>query len=145
MLVQRDDGYQINTDKALLNVDFVHAYIGGVSYWAKGRSRAVMEAAIANSLCFGVFAPGPDRTQVGFARIVTDYAVFAYLCDLFVDPAHQGHGLGKFLVQSIVNAPELAQVRRFMLTTNDAHELYRRYGGFELLTPPENWLARINP
>jgi GNAT superfamily N-acetyltransferase len=75
---------------------------------------------------------------------VTDYAVFAYLCDLFVDSAHQGHGLGKWLVRSIVAAPELVTVRRILLVTRDAHELYRRYGGFELLSPPADWLARIN-
>ncbi len=143
MQVQRDDGYTINTEPALLDVDFIHAYIAEQSYWAKGRSRAVMEAAIAHSLCFGIYAPGQTGTQVGFARIVTDYAVFAYLCDIFVDPAHQGRGLGKWLVQSIINAPELGVVRRFMLTTSDAHELYQRYGGFELLSPPENWLARV--
>jgi GNAT superfamily N-acetyltransferase len=105
--VQRDDGYIISTDPARLDVNSIHAYIAGESYWARGRSRALMETAIANSLCFGMYAPATGA-QVAFARIISDFAVFAYLCDLFVEPAHQGRGLGKWFVQTIVNAPELA-------------------------------------
>lgn len=142
MEVQREDGYGISSDKSLLNVEYVHVYLAQQSYWAQGRSRPVLETAMANSLCFGVYLEG---VQVGFARVVTDYAIFAYLCDLFVDPAHQGRGLGKWLVKTIVSAPDLATVRRVLLVTRDAHELYRRYGGFEALATPEDWLVRVAP
>ncbi len=142
MQVQRDDGYAISTNPALLDVDYIYAYIAGVSYWAKGRSRADMETAIANSLCFGIYREG---VQVGFARIITDYATFAYLCDLFVDPAQQGKGLGKWLVQTIVNAPEIAGLRRILLVTRDAQALYRDYGGFEPLPNPQMWMAHMAP
>jgi GNAT superfamily N-acetyltransferase len=140
--VQRDDGYIISTDPARLDVNSIHAYIAGESYWARGRSRALMETAIANSLCFGMYAPATGA-QVAFARIISDFAVFAYLCDLFVEPAHQGRGLGKWFVQTIVNAPELATVRRTLLVTRDAHTLYRTYAGFDTLPEPEMWMARV--
>ncbi len=129
----------ISTDRALLDVDFIHEYLSGQSYWAAGRSRAVTEKAIANSLCFGVYEHG---RQVGFARVVTDYATFAWLCDVFIDSAYRGRGLGKRLVEAVVNHEDLAHVRRLVLATHDAHELYRRYGGFESLTAPERWMVR---
>ena len=98
-----------------------------------------MEKSIANSLCFGVY--DGDR-QMGFARVVTDYATFAWLCDVFIDAAYRGQGLGKQLVERIVAHPELQGMRNFILATRDAHELYRQYGGFEALAAPERWMAR---
>jgi GNAT superfamily N-acetyltransferase len=137
--VERGDGYVISTDKSRLDVDSIHRYLAGESYWARGRSRAVQERAIANSLCFGVYY---DGQQVGFARVVTDCATFGWLCDVFVDDGHRGRGLGKWLVETVVAHPDLAAVRRLLLATRDAHELYRRYGGFDMLSNPERWMAR---
>ena len=137
--VDRGDGYAISTDKARLDVDYVHRYLAEESYWARGRSRTVQEAAIAHSLCFGVYR---DGRQAGFARVVTDFATFGWLCDVFIDEKERGRGLGKWLIETVAAHPDLAHVRRLMLATRDAHELYRRYGGFESLSNPERWMTR---
>jgi GNAT superfamily N-acetyltransferase len=137
--VRRDDGYVISTDKSRLDVDFIHRYIAEESYWARGRSREVQERAIANSLCFGLYC---DGQQVGFARVVSDCATFGWLCDVFVDEAQRGRGLGKWLIETVVAHPDVAPIRRLMLATRDAHELYRRYGGFDMLSNPERWMTR---
>ena len=133
------DELMISTDKNRLDVDYVHAYLSDESYWAKGRSRAVTEKAIANSLCFGVYAG--DR-QVGFARVVTDYATFGWLADVFIDETYRGRGLGKRLIEAVVNHEDLLNIKRLLLATRDAHDLYRRYGGFETLDTPERWMSR---
>ena len=117
----------------------MHAYLSQRSYWAQGRSLETVEKSIANSLCFGVY---DDERQMGFARVVTDYATFAWLCDVFVDEAYRGRGLGKRLIEAVVAHPDLQNMRNFILATRDAHDLYRRYGGFEPLTNPERWMAR---
>jgi GNAT superfamily N-acetyltransferase len=129
----------ISTDKHRLDVDFVHAYLSGESYWAKGRSRAVTEKAIANSLCFGVY---DGDLQIGFARVVTDFATFGWLADVFIDETYRGRGLGKRLIEAVINHEDLLNIKRLLLATRDAHELYRRYGGFEPLSSPERWMSR---
>ena len=139
MEVERGDGYVISTDKARLDVAYVHRYLAEESYWAQGRGRVVQEAAIAHSLCFGVYR---DGQQVGFARVVTDCATFGWLCDVFIDEKERGRGLGKWLIETVTSHPDVANVRRLMLATRDAHELYRRYGGFEMLSNPERWMTR---
>jgi GNAT superfamily N-acetyltransferase len=139
--LRREDGYTISTDRARVDAAYVHRYLSESSYWAQGRSRATQDAAVAHSLCFGLYQ---GETQVGFARVVTDYATFGWLCDVFVDEAHRGRGLGKWLIESIVAHPQLHSIRRLMLATRDAHELYRHYGGFEPLAAPERWMARTN-
>jgi GNAT superfamily N-acetyltransferase len=131
--------YVISTDQARLDLDLIHDYLSHQSYWAEGRSFAAVQTSIEHSLCFGVYH---DGQQVGFARVVTDYATFAWLCDVFVLESHRGHGLGKWLVESAIAHPELQTVRLFLLATRDAHELYRRYGGFETLPAPERWMVR---
>ncbi len=131
--------FEISTDRTRLDVDYVHRYLSQECYWAIGRSRAVVEKSLANSLCFGVY---DGARQIGFARVVTDYATFAWLCDVFIDAAYRGHGLGKQLVEAVIAHPELQGLRNFILATRDAHELYRRYGGFDALTAPERWMAR---
>lgn len=133
------DGYVISTDKTRLDVDAIHGYLSQESYWAQGRPRAVVVESIEHSLCFGVYA---GAEQVGFARVVTDRATFAWLCDVFVVEVHRGRGLGKWLVECVVAHPVLQGLRLFILATRDAHELYRRYGGFEGLEVPEKWMAR---
>ncbi len=129
----------ISTDCSRLDIAYIHRYLSEECYWSIGRSRAVVEKSIANSLCFGVY--DGDR-QIGFARVVTDYATFAWLCDVFIDAAYRGQGLGKQLVETVVAHPELQGMRNFILATRDAHELYRQYGGFEALAAPERWMAR---
>ena len=135
------DGYTISTDKTRLNVDVVHNFLSRVSYWAQGRPREVTEAAIAHSLCFGIYE---GAQQVGFARLVTDYATFAWLCDVFVLESHRGRGLGKWLVECVVNHPDLQELKLMFLGTRDAHELYRRYGDFRPMTVDmlDRWMIR---
>jgi len=136
----REDGYSISTDKQRLDIDYTYHWLSEQSYWAQGRSREVVEQSIANSLCFGLYH---GDKQVGFARVVTDLATFGWLCDVFVDESERGHGLGKWLIQTLVNHPDMARLRRLLLATRDAHELYRNYGGFEMLGSPERWMAKI--
>ena len=129
----------ISTDRSRLDIAYIHRYLSEECYWSIGRSREIVEKSIANSLCFGVY--DGDR-QIGFARVVTDYATFAWLCDVFIDAAYRERGLGKQLVETVVAHPELQGLRNFILATRDAHELYRQYGGFEALAAPDRWMAR---
>ena len=124
-------------DPARLDLDLVHSHLN-TTYWAKARARDVVERSLRHSLCFGAYAEGE---QVGFARVVTDRAVFAYLMDVFVLPEHQGQGIGKALVRAVVGHPDLRGLRLFVLRTRDAHGLYRQFG-FEMLTNPE-WTMAI--
>ncbi|MCP4197814.1 MAG: GNAT family N-acetyltransferase [Proteobacteria bacterium] len=119
----------------------IHDYLSHHSYWAQGRSLDVVVKSIEHSLCFGVFSA---TQQVGFARVVTDYATFSWLCDLYILNSHRGRGLGKWLVECIVTHPELQEVGQSLLATKDAHKLYRRYGGFQALPVPEKWMVRRN-
>ena len=130
---------EISTDRNRLDLAYIHRYLSEECYWALGRSLDIVEKSIANSFCFGVYAG--DR-QIGFARVVTDYATFAWLCDVFVDDAYRGQGLGKRLVATIVAHPELQGLRNFILATRDAHGLYERYGGFAPLDKPEKWMIK---
>ena len=111
-------------------------------YAMGGRPLAVVEKSIAHSLCFGLYVEHAERAQVGFARVVTDRATFAWLCDVFVADAHRNRGLSKWLVQCVIAHPDLQGVGRLVLATRDAHELYRRYGDFEALPNPEMWMVR---
>jgi GNAT superfamily N-acetyltransferase len=134
------DNYTISTDPARLDVGFIHGFLSTSCYWAIDRPREVVERSIANSLSFGVYS---EHQQVGFARVVTDYATFAWLCDVFIIPEHRQHGLGKWLVQCVVDHPGLRPIRRLILATRDAHELYQKYGGFQPLGSPERWMERV--
>ncbi|KPZ52641.1 GNAT family N-acetyltransferase [Pseudoalteromonas sp. P1-25] len=117
--------FTISTDKSKLNMSVIYNFIAN-SYWAKGIPKSVMQKAIDNSMCFGVYSA--HNEQVGFARVVTDNATFAYLADVFIIPNLQGNGLSKLLVKTIVEHPELQGLRRFLLATYDAHGLYAQYG-----------------
>ena len=125
------DGYEISTDATRLDRVMIHRFLSQEAYWARGVPRAVVERAISNSLVFGLYASGE---QVGFARVVTDQATFAWLADVFVLPEHRGRGLGKRLVREVLAHPGLQGLRWFLLGTADAHGLYRQLG-FDPLSP----------
>lgn len=127
--------FTISTNPAKLNFDTIYSFLTR-SYWANTRPREVMERSIQHSLNFGIYV---GEQQVGFARVVTDYATFAWLCDVFVEEAFRSEGLGKWLIETVVNYPELQGLRRWMLATRDAHGLYRQYG-FTPLASPERWM-----
>lgn len=137
----RDD-YTVSTDLARVDVRFVHTFLTTHTDWAKNRPYEVMEKAVQNSLNFGLYY---GEQQVGYARVVTDYATFAWLCDVFVAHEHRNKALGKWLVDCVVNHPDLKTIRRILLSTRNAHELYRRYGEFQPLAHIERWMERFNP
>jgi GNAT superfamily N-acetyltransferase len=119
------DEYLVSTDAEKVDLDFVCAALGG-SYWAQNRPRAVIEASLRSSLCFGVYEAASQR-QVGFARVVTDGATFSWVCDVVIDEAHRKRGLGKRLMASVTGDPRLKGTM-FLLGTRDAHGLYEKYG-----------------
>lgn len=121
----KKDGYTISTDPSLINIDTVHIYLSQRSYWAEHVPREIVEKSIAYSLCFGIY---DNVSQVGFARLVTDRATFAYLADVFVLEEYRGRGLSKWLMEVIHAHPELQTLRRWMLGTRDAHGLYEQFG-----------------
>ena len=132
--------YLISTDKLRLDLEVIHDFLSK-SYWAQGRSLEVIKRGIENSLNFGIYQEGK---QVGFARVVTDYATFAWLADVFVLEEHRGQGLGKWLIEVMLSHPRLQGFRRWALATKDAHELYRNFG-FDALNRPERWMERPDP
>ena len=125
------DGYEISTDPARLDIDAMHAYLTR-SYWSPGIPRDIVARAARGSLCFGVYQGG---RQVGLARVVTDHATFAYLCDVYVLEEHRGKGLSKWLMREVMSHPALTGARRAMLGTRDAHGLYARHG---FQAPPDD-------
>jgi len=131
-------GYWASDERALIDLARVHAWISGESYWAEGRPRDAMARAIENSLVLGLYSA--EGTQVGFARFVTDYATFAWLCDVFVDAGHRGRGLGMFLVDTAVGHPDVRGVRQ-VLATEPGRSLYARLG-YGSLAAPERWMER---
>jgi GNAT superfamily N-acetyltransferase len=138
---QPDHDLRIGTDPAELDLDWLAAALSERAYWALGRSRSVVERSIAGSLCFGAYL---DGRQVGFARVVTDEATFAWICDVFVDEGARGRGVGKRLIAAIVTDPRLAGLKRMLLATRDAHGLYAGFG-FEPLGEPGMWMVRPAP
>ena len=133
------DGFEADDDASRIDVDVVHGFLK-TSYWAEGIPREVVARSIAGSLNLGVYAA--DGAMVAFARAVTDRATFAWLADVFVVEEMRGHGLGRFVVSTLLDHPELQGVRRFMLATADAHELYRSYGFSELADPTRTMAIR---
>jgi len=131
--------YTISTDKSMLDIDLIHRFLSSESYWAKNIPRQVVERSIDNSLCFGVF---DDGEQVGFARVITDYATFAYVGDVFVAAGHRGQGVSKQLMRAIREHPALAGLRRWHLVTSDAHGLYRQFG-FREVEKPERHMELV--
>ena len=140
--------YHITTDKDKMDIDFIHRFLTR-SYWAEGINKEITTRSVKGSLCFGVFENGlpplasPGK-QVGFARMVTDQATFAYLADVFIAEDHRGKGLSKWLMEVITAHPDLQGLRRILLATRDAHGLYAQFG-FTPLTSPERWMQIHNP
>ena len=129
------DNFTISTDPNRLDIDAISDFLTR-AYWADTRPRKRTEHAIQNSLVFGVY--NGDK-QIGLARVVTDYSVFAYLCDVFIHEDYRAHGLGKWLIQTILEHPDLKDMRRWLLVTNDAHGLYEPFG-FKTIEDPEHWM-----
>jgi GNAT superfamily N-acetyltransferase len=129
--------FEISTDPSRIDLDVVHGFLT-TSYWGQGRTRAVVERALANSICFGIYQNG---AQVGFGRIVTDRAVFAYLADIFVLPEYRGRGLGKTLVRAMLDHPDVRGLPAVLLRTRDAHGLYAQFG-FEPAIRPDELMTR---
>lgn len=117
--------YEISTDPARIDLERTHHFLSEEAYWSPGVPLDVVSRAVANSIVFGVYR---GQTQVGMARIVSDKATFAWLCDVWIDPAERGHGLGKWLMECVKAHPDLQGLRRWMLATRDAHGLYAQYG-----------------
>jgi len=133
--------YTISTDDALLDLPIIHDFIANRSYWGQGRKLETVQRALDNSLNFGLYK---SDQQIGFARVVTDLATFAWIADVFILEAHRGQGLSKWLMETILAHPELQQFRRWVLATKDAQELYRQFG-FTELKRPERWMERPDP
>jgi len=132
---------EISTDKERLDVDAIHAFLRDETYWAQNRTLEQTRTAMENSLCFGAYI---DGALVGFGRVVSDFATFAYVGDVFVLPEFRGRGLSKRLMQAMVEHPRLQGLRRWLLATRDAHGLYERYE-FASLRHPERWMERTAP
>ena len=133
--------YSFSTEKSLLDVEVIHQFLTN-SYWAKNIPKTTVQTAIDHSLCFGVYEK--NNAQIGFARVITDRATFAYLSDVFILPAHRKKGLSKLLLNEVQKHPDLQNIRRFMLATSDAHKLYKQYE-FSLLNQPEIFMEIWQP
>jgi len=132
--------FMVTTDRTRLNEELIHEFLFQ-SYWAEGIPRKTVARSIRNSLCFGLFE---GSRQIGFARVVTDYATFAYLADVFILEGYRSRGLAKFLMESIVAHPRLQGLRRWLLATRDAHSLYEKFG-FIPLARPDRFMELHNP
>ncbi len=137
----QDGEFTISTDKNLLQIERIHEFLTGESYWAKERTREQTETAIENSICFGVYA---DARQIGFARVISDLATFAYIGDVYILEEFRGRGLSKFLMETMLAHPDLQNLRRWILATKDAHGLYEQFG-FHSLDFPERWMEKPAP
>lgn len=123
--ISADGKYSISTDPDLMDIPLVHDYLSNQSYWAKGIPKEVVERSIKHSISFGIYQ---DKKQIGFARVVSDHATFAYLADVFILDEYRGQGLSKWLMEVIHSYPELQGLRRWLLGTRDAHGLYEKFG-----------------
>ena len=136
----REDGFIVSTDPDRLDLDVLHGFLTS-SYWSKGITREQVDRSIRNSLCFGLYE---EARQIGFARVVTDRAVFGFLADVFVLEPRRGRGLGKFLMRCVMAHPDLRTISKFRLATRDAQGLYRQFG-FTALEDPATHMERMRP
>jgi GNAT superfamily N-acetyltransferase len=140
MMEWHRDSYTVSTDKQRIDLDYVHGFLTK-SYWAEGIPVHTVARSIEGSMAFGLYENG---RQLGFARVITDGATFAYLADVFIDERARGSGLAAWLMECILEHPSLQGLRRFLLATRDAHGLYARFG-FAPLSSPDPWMQRHNP
>lgn len=134
------DEFIISTDKAKLDIAYIHQFLAQ-SYWAENIPKEIVQKSIEGSLCFGVYN---EKQQIGFARVVTDYATFGYLADVFIDENYRGRGLSKWLMKTILSHPGLQGFRSWQLGTKDAHGLYAQFG-FMPLDDPDRMMRKYNP
>lgn len=135
------DEFMISDEKAFLNAAYIHDYLSKKSYWAESIPMEIVKKSIEGSFCFGVYQ---KQKQVGFARVITDHATFGYIADVFIDENYRSHGLGKWLVETIMGHPELQGLRGWMLTTKDAHSLYAKFG-FATIENSQRVMRKTNP
>lgn len=143
---QRRGEFLISTDKSKLDIDTIHKYLVR-SYWSQNIPREIVARAIENSFCFGLYfgaSSNSEEKQIGFARVISDFATYAYLADVFVLEEFRGQGLSKWLMQCIIEHPALQGFRRFTLATKDAHGLYAQFG-FTPLQSPDRYMERFDP
>lgn len=133
------DQFTISTDPTKLDVDAIADMLTR-AYWAKGRTREMIARYVQHSLTFGVY---DSERQIGLARVVSDYTTFAWLCDVFIHEDYRGHGIGKWLMETVHSHPDLQGLRRWMLATRDAHGLYEQFG-WTLIDHPERWMHKFN-
>jgi GNAT superfamily N-acetyltransferase len=134
------DRFSISTDKEKLEVEAIHDFLSTKAYWCLNIPKHKVQTAIQNSLCFGVYE---DQKQIGFARVITDFSTIAYLGDVYILEEYRGLGLSKWLMETIMNYPDLQGLRRWILLTGDAHELYRKFGWTEILDASK-WMELHN-
>jgi GNAT superfamily N-acetyltransferase len=134
------ESFTISNDNARLDIDAILDFFTR-AYWTKGRPPERTKRALKNSLVFGVYE---GKKQIGIARVISDFAIFAYICDVFIHEDYRAHGLGKWLMETIMSHPDLQGLRRWTLVTRDAHGLYKQYG-FDSLANPDGWMEIIQP
>jgi GNAT superfamily N-acetyltransferase len=139
LTIYKDD-FWISTDKSKLDVAAIHRFLSTKAYWCLNIPRDTVQAAIQHSLCFGLYQ---NEKQVGFARVISDFATIAYLGDVYILEEYRGNGLSKWLLETVMNHPDLQGLRRWILLTRDAHGLYRSFGWTDL-ADPSNWMERHN-
>lgn len=135
------DAFTITTDKSKLDINVIHRYLSGESYWSKDIPIERIQKSIENALCFGVYH---NDQQIGYAKVVSDFSTMAYLGDVFILEDYRGQGLSKQLMETIMSHPELQNLRRWILLTADAHELYKKYG-WQPIASPEKWMEIHRP
>lgn len=131
--------FKVSTNKEYLDISLIHSFLT-TSYWAKGRTKELVEKSVDNSFCFGVYKENDE--QVGFSRVITDFVTFAYISDLFILEEYRGQGLSKLLVENIMNHEKLQNIKRTMLATEDAHGLYKQYG-FDALSDSSLFMEKM--
>lgn len=136
----QQNNIKISTDKSKLDLSIIHDYLANQSYWAKGIPLEIVKKSIENSICFGIYE---SEKQIGFARVISDCATFAYLCDVFVLEEYRGKGVSKFLMKCILQNPDFQGLRRWSLATYDAHGLYEQFG-FKLISRPDRAMEILN-
>ncbi len=139
-ITSRKNEFEISTNKERLNIDAIHTFLSTEAYWSRGIPKETVLKSVENALCFGIYH---HNKQVGFARVISDFATIAYLGDLYITQEYRGRGLSKWLMETIMQHPCLQGLRRWVLLTSDAHELYRQFG-WTNIADPSKWMELHN-